>query len=319
MEPADKPPSAPKRSIKEPLESPTHGNNVPTDVVYHEEESTKVEPTDDVEDGEWAPEEDEEEDIDSELEECGEGEDHTTAPEEEEEDEHDNDWDNDVEVEDEDYQAEEEEDGQDDDWDSDEAEEDADYQAKDEAQEDEDDYDEEDNEEEDEDKPHKKRRCLDQDGVQEMARAVHEQPRSENQVLIARTTWTNKGCGLPSFRKLSLMTRRRRTLLQCHLMVSVGPRPMNSTASKVTDISEGVDKDNDDGNDDSNDGEDDDSDDNDGEDDDSNDSDDGEDDNGNDSDESQDDDSNDSEPPSKRRRVDVSSENGGGPGNDDTA
>lgn len=38
------------------------GSNVPIDVEYHEEESTEAEPTDEVEDSEWVPEEDEEED-----------------------------------------------------------------------------------------------------------------------------------------------------------------------------------------------------------------------------------------------------------------
>nr|XP_034586688.1 nucleolin-like [Setaria viridis] len=93
-----------------------------------------------------------------------------------------NELDNDEAEEDEDYQVEEEEeDGKDDDWDSDEAEEDKDYQVEDEAEEDEDDYDKEEDKEEDNDKPRMKRRCLDQDGVQEMVGVVHEQPCSENQ------------------------------------------------------------------------------------------------------------------------------------------
>ncbi|XP_004980480.1 acidic repeat-containing protein-like [Setaria italica] len=75
------------------------------------------------------------------------------------------------------------------------------------------------------------------------------------------------------------------------------------------DISEGVDNDTDDANDNSDDGKDDDSDD----------SDDGEDNYNDVSDDGEDGNSDDNEPPSKIHHVDNSSEDGGGPGDDDTA
>jgi hypothetical protein len=155
-----------------------------SDEVDYDEESTDAGSTEvDAEDSEWVPNEDEVEDTESGMEDvCDEEDDDITESEvEEEDDEKDSDWDT-VDAEDDgDYEADGEDSEQDDDWIGDAAEEDDDdYQAEDMEDED-DDYYEEHDEYQDEDLPLKKKRCVHQDGVHEMATVMHEKPPCDNQ------------------------------------------------------------------------------------------------------------------------------------------